>query len=617
MPERAPAGQPKRVRRQPAGKLRIGDDWNAISIIALPQSNPLKAVAEFIENSIDAGARNITVVRGREQGEPYLLIRDDGSGVRRDSSGMPDFEHVATHICDSFKRRLKSDGARGIQGEFGIGLLSFWTLGETLRMTSAAEDGSNYQMQLRRDDPAYAVSKLRTLLPIEGTELKIRPLLSGIRGLTGEKLQTYLAAELRDRIHTSGVNVQILDKQARKDFRVVPRQFSGLPLRELTTMPTANGEIGVELYFTDSGAGQVGLYRAGTRVLENLAELDEFAGTVWGSGLLEGVLEAPFLNLTPGTRNGIIRDAQYRAFFEALAPATRHMEELVASHRRAEDEKASVRLQKRLQRAFREAILALPAEDYDWFDIRRSVAGSGEGGSAATGSASKVATDGDAEQDTMLGLDAGGAASAAAHQTDFSDFPGPLFGVRISPQSAVLGVGQSRVLRAIARDRNRRKIGRSLDYAWEVTSGTARLIGAQSETVEIVAGAEPGLVQVRVLVVEGDAIVEDAASVTVTDELIPAGGRNASATKGLPGYTFTPAPSELWRSRYDEERNIIVINNGHRDFVYANRNGALKMRYVARLFAKEVVRKNFPGASGDELLERMIELTLYMEEHLR
>ena len=32
------------------GKLRIGDDWNAISIIALSQSNPLKAVAEFKES---------------------------------------------------------------------------------------------------------------------------------------------------------------------------------------------------------------------------------------------------------------------------------------------------------------------------------------------------------------------------------------------------------------------------------------------------------------------------------------------------------------------------------------------------------------------------------------
>ena len=30
-----------------SGKLRIGDDWNAIRIIALSQSNPLKGVHDF------------------------------------------------------------------------------------------------------------------------------------------------------------------------------------------------------------------------------------------------------------------------------------------------------------------------------------------------------------------------------------------------------------------------------------------------------------------------------------------------------------------------------------------------------------------------------------------
>ena len=57
----------KHARGQ-TGKLRIGDDWNAINIIALSQSNPLKAVAEFVENSIDAHAQHVTIVRGRSAG---------------------------------------------------------------------------------------------------------------------------------------------------------------------------------------------------------------------------------------------------------------------------------------------------------------------------------------------------------------------------------------------------------------------------------------------------------------------------------------------------------------------------------------------------------------------
>src|SRR3972149_447572 len=87
------AGAPSRA----TGKLRIGDDWNAITIIALSQENPLKAVAEFVENAIDAGARNVTITRGRERGEHYLMVVDDGAGVPRDADGMPDFRYVATH----------------------------------------------------------------------------------------------------------------------------------------------------------------------------------------------------------------------------------------------------------------------------------------------------------------------------------------------------------------------------------------------------------------------------------------------------------------------------------------------------------------------------------------
>src|SRR5258708_31092722 len=92
------------------GKLRIGNDWNAITIIALSQSNPLKAIAELVENSIDARAMNVTIVRGRSEGSHYLEVRDDGQGIPRDTEGRPDFRYVATHICDSAKRRRQVAG---------------------------------------------------------------------------------------------------------------------------------------------------------------------------------------------------------------------------------------------------------------------------------------------------------------------------------------------------------------------------------------------------------------------------------------------------------------------------------------------------------------------------
>jgi len=135
----------KKIQKKSQGRLRIGNDWNAITIIALSQNNPLKAIAEFVENSIDAQARHVTIIRGKEHDHQYLKVIDDGQGIPCAEDGMPDFKYVATHICDSLKRRLKQEGVGNIQGEFGIGLLSFWTVGHELMIISSGRDGKAYQ----------------------------------------------------------------------------------------------------------------------------------------------------------------------------------------------------------------------------------------------------------------------------------------------------------------------------------------------------------------------------------------------------------------------------------------------------------------------------------------
>ena len=50
---------------------------------------------------------------------------------------------------------------------------------------------------------------------------------------------------------------------------------------------------------------------------------------------------------------------------------------------------------------------------------------------------------------------------------------------------------------------------------------------------------------------------------------------------------------------------------------YAARGKTLKLRYLYRLFAKELVLKNFLGIAPDQLLERLLQFTLYTEETLR
>jgi hypothetical protein len=41
------------------------------------------------------------------------------------------------------------------------------------------------------------------------------------------------------------------------------------------------------------------------------------------------------------------------------------------------------------------------------------------------------------------------------------------------------------------------------------------------------------------------------------------------------------------------------------------------LRYLVRLYVKELVLKNFAGQSAEQVAERMIELSLYVEEKLK
>jgi len=595
------------------GKLRIGDDWNAIRIIALSQSNPLKAIAEFVENSIDARAQHISIIRGREHGEQYLMVKDDGNGVPRDANGLPDFKYVATHICDSIKRQLKTESVgNGLQGEFGIGLLSFWTVGERLTMTSIGADQRVYQMGMSKGDPRYTVNVRRVLFPETGTELKISPLLEGIRSLSGEKIQWYLASELRDRIRSTGVHITVVDKLARKQYQVEPRQFEGRLLHQLPTVRSPLGEAYAELYLAEPAENCcVALTRGGTRVIEDLATLPGLERPPWNSRYLQGLIDVAYLNLTPGTRSGIVHDECFAAFREALAPLASHLNDLIEAQRRAEEEQANRESLRAIQRAFREAMLVLPREEYDWFDIQARSAQT----SAANETVERGAEVGGEGEDIVPGVPEPNGGESPQRQ--FFEYAGPLHTVMISPAACTLAVNQSRRFRALPRDRSRRRVEEDLVFVWQVAEGGGILSSTSDQDVGFEAPSSPGLVRLSVEVLQRDVRATAEALVTVTDSLDAAIAPTAVSTRGLPGYTFERAAGELWRSRFDGARNLIVVNSGHRDFVFATRSRARQLRYLVRLYIKELVLKNFAGVPAEQLTERMIELSLYVEDNLK
>ena len=209
-----------------------------------------------------------------------------------------------------------------------------------------------------------------------------------------------------------------------------------------------------------------------------------------------------------------------------------------------------------IQRAFREAFLALPAEEYDWFDIHSRAQRLSGGRLHNTGTTEKSIA-GVIEPENGNGK-----------QRRFFEFAGPLFTVGISPSSSVVRVGEQRSLRALPYDRSRRRVETDLTFAWDVTEGGGALEHRHDQVTTFIAPAEPGLARVKVMVTQSEVQRSAEALITVTRELLSQVDTGAVESQGLPGYTFESAPGDSWRSRYEVTRNVIVINNGHRDFVY-------------------------------------------------
>src|SRR6202158_6596953 len=92
----------------------------------------------------------------------------------------------------------------------------------------------------------------------------------------------------------------------------------------------------------------------------------------WTSGYVQGIVDAPYLNLTPGTRLGTIYDATLERLIRELLPLESHLTKIVEAQQRAEEERASRDVLRSVQSAIKEALLAVPAEEYDWVYFHRA-----------------------------------------------------------------------------------------------------------------------------------------------------------------------------------------------------------------------------------------------------
>ena len=168
-----------------------------------------------------------------------------------------------------------------------------------------------------------------------------------------------------------------------------------------------------------------------------------------------------------------------RPCFDALKPLEAHVKALIEEQQRAEEEQASQQSLKAIQKAFHEAMLALPREEYDWFDVQGRARHEGGGANAAVGGL-PAGTDWD---ELMTGrprsrnraIRRSGSSSITRVPCSVSWFRRPQVPCRSMRQ---------RKFRALPRDRSRRRVVEDLQFAWELAEGAGPPAGLTDQEVE-------------------------------------------------------------------------------------------------------------------------------------
>jgi hypothetical protein len=602
------------------GNLRPADPFELIRWLARSQNDPRKALAELVQNSLDAGAGRVQIVRARERGVTTLHIIDDGSGVLPEMTREDALGYIATHIGHSRKRNLTLEQRRELmlQGKYGIGLLGFWSIGAYFEMRSQVNDSEAWVLRLTEDEPRFQIERLRGRLPLHGTwtEVVVRQLhRPAFVSLGGRRIADYLAAELRGQLLARAVVITVHDRVARgrapKLLTVQPVRYPGQPLALPESIDTPYGPIRVELYVLPEGGReptQVMVSSAGTVVYDDLCEFElvDFRRPPWSSGRLTGMLDFAGFEVSPGTRRGVQPDDAAAAF----AAAVTRLEEPIASILAHELERLASELEadllKQLQRAFRD--LPSLAPEYDFFAVRdeaeRMPAGGGAEVTAAGGQAEAPVGVAEPQPGEFPQPSEPGEADEPAELFP----PGPLVTVEIVPPSARVPLLSTRRFRARPRAADGREIREGVDFLWSCSSDQSQIEGDGAHAT-FRAGEELETLAVWVVATQGERRTSAEAAVEVVEE-----PPEPAPQAGIPQPEFVNEPTGNWRSRFRDGQ--WQVNAGHRDYLIASESSRRKLRYLTALLAKEIVLHSFPHPQHAAVLERMVEVLTITDRRL-
>lgn len=604
------------------GRVRPHDPFELIRWLAFSQPDPRKALAELVQNSLDADAGRIRIVRVRERGQACLRVMDDGAGVIPEMNRPDALRYIATHIGHSRKQHLSPQERLELmtQGRYGIGLLGFWSLGEMLEMRTAMPGDRPHRLILYRDKPSYRIEPLPGSLPLgdRWTEIVVAGVhREALPVLAARRAADYLASELRGQLLAREVDLVIEDRMSRgrsqKIVPVRPPRFIGDQLTGLGPIDIdGHPPVRLEIYLRgDPAEGEdpqpIAVYSGGTLVAPSFHELAAIGldRPPWTDPHLTGFVDFPGFMVAPGSRRGIAADGAATAFARAIAsiePVLNQAVETFAARRAEELDRTLIR---DLQRAFRDFYRQRPR--YSMLPVRGDAQdASGAAGNAANGQCHAA----DIPEGQAVAEPSASAYTPPAAVGHLLP-PGPLASVRIFPDPVRIECIGSREARATALDDTGRPVEEEISWAWtlDMESGELRADNAHPDRVILLAGPEPAEGELSVTARSARIEVSTSVAVAILDRMPARRG-----AEGIPDPELVDQPGALWRSRMSD--GAWQVNTGHRDYRAVADKPGLKLRYLALLFAKEIVVRSSHDPRLADPLEQLVEVAAYADRNL-
>jgi len=571
--------------------------WELIKMLAEAQSqNPLVAIEQLVDNALTSGAKNVVVElrkKGAHKSSPRVVVRDDGDGwhwVKDEKDphyGLPDLWYTVSHIGDSIKSKYdeyKRKREAGLEvGHFGIGLLSFWGLGERMTVTTRSKLSADRLSEsarmtwIRQCQDAEIDAPFKPGLEGSGTEIIVDRLIESQMALvTGRNVADFLKKACRPLLTRTGVRL-IVDDHGKK-IEVRPSRFVGtpFPVRRVS-------ELELELYIptseVDPTMRHVSLFKVAEKVMDDVSHIPELNKSPWNDGRVYGVVSYPRGALTPD-RTGLVNDEHKAEFISLMLKATPQVVDFVDS----EEKKLRELKSRETSKIFREK----------WQTIFRELPESWR----RPGS-----------EDVVIPPE-------TPQDTPEKPVLGPLDHVDIVPADGSVLVNGIIGLKAMPRDSRSNLITRDVLYGWQVIQGgtRARLDSTFGREATLVAGPKRGIVTVHVSAIEDGGLRKSSTNVHIVDFLpVPSVSHPKGENPPNQGWFSDPTGA---RSRYLKNFNVIEINAKHPDYKSAESSGqSAELHYMLACYSRELALDRWMPLVRDphELSEKVLELTILAE----